>query len=75
MALSMPDAVTAVSRLLRRAGGSTDPEAVRAVVVEEAQACFGADAAVLVALEDADRRARPIGAEGKHAVAELPALA
>src|SRR5699024_635832 len=67
--------VPAVSRLLRRAGGSADPAAVRDAVVEEAGAFFGADAVIVVALEDEERRARVVGAEEKHAVADLPALA
>ena len=72
---SMPDAVLAVSRLLRGAGGSTDPAAVREAVLEEARRFLGADAAVLVALEDADRRARLYGSDERHEVASLPALA
>ena len=75
MASGPPDAVPAVSRLLRRAGGSIDPVAVRRAVVEEAAKFFGAEAVIAVALEDQERRARVDGADETYALSDLPALA
>jgi diguanylate cyclase (GGDEF)-like protein len=61
------DAVLAVSRLLAPAGGSADARTARRTVAAEAVAFFGATAALLIALEDADRRCRVVAAAGATA--------
>ena len=80
---SPSDAVRAVSRLLAPAGGGADPASVRAAVVGEAASFFGVPHALLLALEDSDRRARVLAStlengaalqDDVHEVRSLPAL-
>src|SRR5690349_703149 len=73
------DAVLAVSRLLSP-GAPADPARVQAAVAEHAARFFGAQAALLIGLEDADRTARVVVAHGatptaeRHDTADLAAL-
>ena len=76
------DAVVALSRLLTPAGGSADAAAVKTAVLECALDFFGVPAALLLRLEDSDRRVRVLAAAGTpappdhpHEVADVPAVA
>jgi diguanylate cyclase (GGDEF)-like protein len=80
---SPSDAVVAVSRVLSAAEGAAGPAAVRDSVVAEAADFFGVPRALLLALEDSDRRARVVAdseaggsvQDDLHDVRALPALA
>jgi diguanylate cyclase (GGDEF)-like protein len=78
---SPSDAVLAVSRLLAPAGGPADLAAARRVVVREARKFFMAPGALLIEVDERERRATVIGddgapaADGALTLDELPALA